>query len=96
MGATCPICGDPRAYPLWTAKVAPEACPDDRSWHDGGPVTIANVTECPSQMARARQTAERRRLCPDAFDMNGNMLPGQLARVLQAYALAHPGEPLKL
>nr|WP_156453667.1 hypothetical protein [Methylobacterium sp. CCH5-D2] len=47
-------------------------------------------------MARARQAAERRRLCPDAFDANGNMLPGQLARVLQAYVEAHPGEPLKL
>lgn len=57
---------------------------------------IRNVSECPSQMARARQAAERRRLCPDAFDVNGNILPGQIARVLQAYAKAHPGEPLKL
>lgn len=96
MGATCPICGDPRAYPLWLDKEPPQACAADQSWHAGGPVTIKSVTECPPQMARARQAAERRRLCPDAFDANGNMLPGQLARVLQAYAEAHPGEPLKL
>ena len=96
MGATCPVCGDLRAYPLWAGRKPPEACPDDSSWHDGGAVTIRNVSECPSQMARAWQAAERRRLCPNAFDANGNILPGQIARVLQAYVKAHPGEPLKL
>lgn len=96
MSAACPICGDPRAYPLWAERAAPAGCPADTSWHDGGPITIRSVTECPVQMKRAQQAAERRRLCPDAFDAAGNMRPGQLARVLEAYATAHPGEPLTI
>ena len=92
----CPICGDPTAYPLWIGASPPDACAGDASWHAGGPRTIHRVTECSGQMQRAEQAAERRRLVPDAFDEHGNMLPGQLARVLLAYAQAHPGKGLTL
>ncbi|GJE77193.1 hypothetical protein [Methylorubrum suomiense] len=92
----CPICGDPNAYPLWVDRARPEACAADKSWHDGGPITIQTVLECPLQMSKARQSAEFRKLVPDAFDANGKMLPGQLARVLGAYAEAYPGRRVVL
>ncbi|BAU91216.1 hypothetical protein MPPM_2611 [Methylorubrum populi] len=93
----CPICGDPNAYPLWADQAQPEACAADAaSWHGGGPVTFRTVTECPLQMNRARQAAAFRKLVPDAFDTNGKMLPGQLARVLGAYAKAYPGRSVVL
>jgi hypothetical protein len=33
-------------------------------------------------MARAKAAADRRRDCPEAFDENGNILPGGLAKIL--------------
>ena len=92
----CPICGDPNAYPIWIDADPPAGCPHDANWHAGGPVTIRNVTECQHQMKKASQAAEFRRLVPDAFDQQGNMKPGQLARVLIAFGEAHPGKPLVL
>ena len=92
----CPICGDPSAYPLWAGAEPPAGCPQDLSWHNGGPVTIRNVGECAYQRKRAEQAAEFRRLVPDAFDASGTMLKGQLYRVLDAYGRAHPGWSLVL
>lgn len=92
----CPVCGDPNAFPLWIDDSPPGGCAVDEAWHTGLPKTIRNVTECPLQMGRARQSAEFRRLVPDAFDETGTMLRGQLARVLNAYANEHPGRSIIL
>lgn len=40
------------------------------------------------------QATEFRRLVPDAFDASGRMFTGQLPRVLEAYAAAHPKKAL--
>jgi hypothetical protein len=92
----CPICGDPNAYIFWVDPEPPEGCPDDDVWHGGGAPSIKNVTECKFQMKKAWQAAEFRKLVPDAFDRNGKMKPGELARVLEAFAKAHPGAPITL
>lgn len=92
----CPICRDPDAYPLWAGAEPPAACVVDKSWHAGGSVTINSVTECSLQMGRAWQAAEFRKLVPDAFDEAGAMKPGQLYRVLEAFAAAHPKKELVL
>lgn len=97
MSAPCPVCGDPRAFPLWATGTCglPGACPcDDEGISAGRPVRIHNVAECPMQMRRAHMQAERRRLVPDAYDAAGNILPGQIYRVMVAYSRAHPGERL--
>lgn len=90
----CPICGDPNAYPFWVDPDPPEGCPDDREWMQGRAPSIRNVTECARQMRKARQAAEFRKLCPDAFDENGKMKDGRLADVLRTYERAHPGKAL--
>lgn len=79
----CPICGDPNAYPLWIDEKPPEGCPQDEAWHEGRPPQIKNVTECPYQMAKARQQAEWRKQFPDQFDENGQIKSGGLVRILQ-------------
>src|SRR5882724_11983537 len=86
----CPICGDPNGYPIWVTPEPPEGCPHDMQWHGGGRVSINSVTECQWQMGKAWQAAEFRRLVPDAFDQSGNVLPGQLARLLTEFARHHP------
>lgn len=86
----CPICGDPNAYPLWIGD-PPEGCAHDPSWHDGSVGRIKNVTQCKYQMDKAWRQSEWRRLCPDAFDESGNILPGNIGRVLAAFAAEHPG-----
>lgn len=91
---TCPVCGDPNAFPLWVDPEPPDGCPYDKEWHKGRPRSIKNVTECSWQMGKASQAAEFRKLVPDAFDANGKMLPGQLARVLTEYAKHYPGKAL--
>jgi hypothetical protein len=91
----CPVCGDPNAYPIWVTDEPPEGCPDDmENW--GKPTRVRNVTECGYQMRKAAQRAEWMRLVPDAYDGHGNMLPGQLARVLLAYAKARPDAPITI
>lgn len=90
MSIACPICRDPTAYPLWVDKEPPRGCPHDESWHGGGPVTIKNISECSWQLKKAWQSAEFRKLVPDAFDNTGTMKDGRLADVLTAFAMAHP------
>jgi hypothetical protein len=34
-------------------------------------------------MAQARSAADRRKICPEAFDANGNILPGGLMMVIR-------------
>lgn len=84
----CPICGDPNAYPLWIDEEPPRGCPNDEldsdgliCWHSGAP-RITNVTECAYQMTKARQAAEMRKRCPEAFDENGKMIPEMLCKAL--------------
>ncbi|MBP2290735.1 hypothetical protein [Azospirillum rugosum] len=90
----CPVCGDPRAYPIWIDAEPPAGCPHDETWMDGKPRAVNSVTECSYQMRRAAQRAEMRRLCPDAFDDAGNAKPGQFARALEVWAKANPGAAL--
>lgn len=90
----CPVCGDPHVYKFWVDPRPPEGCPDDDSWQEGRACSVRNVTECRRQMDSARQAAEFRKLVPDAFDKTGKMKPKQLARVLEAYAAAHPGKAI--
>lgn len=78
----CPICGDPRVYALWVMEPAPAGCAADKSWHNGGPITVTNVAECSYQRRKAEQAALFRRVAPECFDANGNMLPGKLYDVL--------------
>jgi hypothetical protein len=54
----------------------------DTSWHDGGPITIKSVAECSLQRRKAEQAALFRKVAPECFDANGNMLPGKLYDVL--------------
>ena len=70
----CPICGDPSVYVLWCDPVPPAGCPEGDH--------VKDVTMCRLQMAAAKQAAEWRKLCPEAFDTNGNIKPGGLALVL--------------
>jgi hypothetical protein len=92
----CPICGDPHGFPIWIDKEPPIGCPKDMSWHDGSTPLVKNVTECEWQMKKAWQAAEFRKLVPHAFDENGNMLDGQLGRVLECFHAAHPDKYLVL
>ena len=78
----CPICGDPNVYPLWVDKEPPSGCPE-------GP-HVRTVTECRTQRARAEQQALFRRVAPECFDADGNMLPGRLGKVLEAAQAAQP------
>lgn len=93
-GYACPVCGDPRAFPVWIDAEPPVGCPHDDAWMNGNAPAIRTVTECRYQMGKARQAAEFRRLVPDAFDADGKMLPGRLADVLTAFSKAHPTELL--
>lgn len=89
----CPICGDPSGFIFWVDSEPPAGCPQDMENWDS-PRAIKNVTECKYQMGKAWQAAEFRKLVPDAFDENGKMLKGELARVLQAFGEKHPDKPL--
>lgn len=90
----CPVCGDPNVFKLWVDPRPPLGCPDDDSWHEGGPPTIKDVTQCAYQMGKAWQAAEFRKLVPDAFDGSGAMKPGRLVDVLRAFGDAHPNKAL--
>ena len=100
MSEACPVCGDPNAWPGWIGEGKPDACPHDMPWHKGGARTVLSVTDCQYQMRKAWVHAERRRLCPDAFDASGALLPGEIGRVMAAFVREHPnydpvfGEPL--
>ena len=89
--AICPICHDPKPFVFWLDEAPPPTCPDDPAWPERSMNSI-----CERQLRVARQAAERRRLVPDAFDENGNILPGQIGRVLQIWQAAHPEERLAI
>lgn len=96
LGARCPVCGDPNAFPLWVGAAAPEGCAHDESWMRYRPRRINSVAECWYQRAKAWQAAEFRKLVPDAFDANGNMKDDELARVVEAFHRRHPDKELVL
>lgn len=76
----CPICGDPSAYPIWIDDMPPIGCPDDDILRETGRPSITSI--CERQMARARQGADWRKRCPEAFDAEGNIIEGGLALVV--------------
>lgn len=43
----------------------------------------------------AWQAAEFRKLSPESFDLNGNIITGQLPVVLQRFAERHPDKALR-
>lgn len=69
---SCPVCGDPNAYPLWIDSQPPDRCPHDPVEWPGTP-SVKSI--CPTMMARARQSAQLRKAAPDCFDAMGNMIP---------------------
>lgn len=79
---TCKICGDPKAYSIWIGP-EPPGCPYDEVWHKGGLPSIFSVTECSHQMRKAARAAKWRRVCPEAFDANGNIIEGGIGMVLE-------------
>ena len=83
----CPVCGDPRPFIFWIEDFEPEHCPE-------GP-HVKDVTQCQWQMGEARQAAELRRFCPEAFDGNGLMKPNGWALIAakQRAAAAKPVTP---
>ena len=76
----CPICGDPSAFPFWLEDAPPLTCPNDPAWPRR---SLRGI--CEEQMERAQRMAAMRRLTPDAFDPDGNMLPGWGARAWLAW-----------
>ena len=81
----CPVCHDPNAFPIWIDTVPPATCPDDPAWPHRSLNSI-----CPRQLRKAEQSAELRRLTPDAFDANGVMIKGESGRVWENWCKAHP------
>ena len=93
MGRSCPVCGDPQAFPIWIDPEPPGGCREDmENW--GKVNAVKNVSECKYQLAKAWQAAEFRKLVPDAFDDAGKMKPKMLARVLQVFNEHHPGKAM--
>lgn len=88
----CPICGDPAPFCLWIDEEPPPGCINDRQAMKTGIRTINNVTECSYQMRKAEQRAHWRKAMPEAFDQNGNILPGMIGHVLER--CMRPGEAL--
>lgn len=82
---SCPICGDPNAYPLWIDDEPPLGCPEDMSWQNGGAPEIKDL--CSYQKKKAAGEALRRKMAPHCFDENGNMKPGMAA---EAFLLSQP------
>lgn len=91
MKPPCPVCGDPKAFPLWIDKEPPGYCPNDPAMADCGPRTIKNVTECSYQMAKAKQRARWMKICLEAFEPDGKLKTGMLGYVLER---AQGDEPL--
>lgn len=88
----CPICGDPNGFPIWIDEKPPTGCPHDENWHQTGVPAILDI--CEWQKAKARQRADWRKHNPECFDKYGNILPGQLAKVLTEWQRRNPGEKL--
>lgn len=86
----CPVCGDPNGFPLWIDAEPPGFCPQDEQFAETGVRSVFNVTDCSHAMGKARQRAEWRKALPEAFDENGNMRDGMLAKVLLAWREKYP------
>jgi hypothetical protein len=86
MSKCCPVCGDPGPFILWATAEEPIECPYNAE--------AKSVTDCRYQMDKAWQSAEFRKLVPDAFDGDGKIKPGRLADVLIAFGDKHPGKEL--
>ena len=81
MTVRCPICHDPAPFIFWIDPTNPPVeCPYNKA--------ARQVTDCPHQMTQARRAAVWRKVCPDSFDANGQMLTGQLGHVVTAVAAA--------
>jgi len=81
----CPVCGDPAPFMFWIEDFEPEECPE-------GP-HVKNVTQCQSQMTMARQAAELRKFCPEAFDGNGKMLSNGWQMIFAKSATSRAAAP---
>lgn len=66
----CPVCG--YEFPIWL-DVAPVSC-----CHEEG-----RMSPCQWALDRARGEAVRRKVCPDAFDASGCILPGMIGQVIR-------------
>jgi hypothetical protein len=73
MKPRCPICGDPRPFIFWVDEDPPEECP----------YGATTVTNCTYQMEEAKRQAHWRKICPEAFDANGNIIKGGLTMVMR-------------
>lgn len=69
-GVTCPLCG--KRAPVWL-DAPPTGCLQGNA-----------PTRCQEAMDDAYGAAMRRKVCPEAFDANGKILPGGIVRVTKA------------
>jgi len=83
----CPICGDPAPFIFWIEDFKPEQCPEGDY--------VKNVTQCQQQMAVARQAAELRKFCPEAFDRDGRMLSRGWEMIFDKHKKMQPATPAK-
>jgi len=72
-GATCPVCG--KHAPIWLGA-PPDGC------------LAGEAGLCVPERQDAARAALWRRLCPDAFDATGAILPGVLGDVITRVAAA--------
>lgn len=89
MSARCPVCGDPKAFPLWIDDEPPDCCPIEMS--EG--IRIRVVTDCPYQMGKAKREATWRKLFPNQFDETGKIKPGGLAHIMTNWPKDQPWLP---
>ena len=84
----CQLCGE--RHPLWIGD-APQP---------GRCLVTGTAAICPASATKARAEAMRRKVCPDAFDADGKILPSgdALIRVIDAMEAAgldmHTGLPI--
>jgi hypothetical protein len=71
----CPICHDSQPFVLWIDPEPPKECPYGAD----------QITNCSYQMDKARGEAERRKICPEAFDQEGKIRPGGWGLIAKAY-----------
>lgn len=93
MRVSCPVCADPRAFPLgWHGDEPPPGCPNDPTWPDC--TAVKAITDCPYQMGKARQRAEWMKAAPEEFNEDGSLKPGRIGYVLKKWNAAYPGRSL--
>lgn len=88
MKLKCPVCGDPGPFVLWSSSDGPVECPYNPA--------AKSVTDCRYQMEKAWQSAEFRKLVPDAFYEDGSLKPGRGEEVLRAFVGKHPDKAIRL